>query len=184
MTIGLRQRELLGLKWSDLDWLGRSLHIRRQLMRKRGGGFTFSEPKTKAGRRTVILGPITFEKVKKHSERLQQERIIAGDQWQENNLMFPSKVGTPIDPCNLYKRFRKLTNKAGLPGIRFHDLRHTAASIMLSNGVAPNIVSRRLGHSKPSVTLDIYGHLIPGMQREVADLMDVLVAPIQVEFAP
>ena len=92
-------------------------------------------------------------------------------------MIFPSQKGTPADRDNLRRHFKSLLSEAGLPEIRFHDLRHTAASLMLNNGVPVIVVSRRLGHAKPSITLDIYGHLIPTKQREAASLMDQLLTP-------
>ena len=104
--------------------------------------------------------------------------------WPENGLIFPSSKGTPSDPRNLLRVFKPLLKKADLPDIRFHDLRHTAATLMLLNGIPIIVVSRRLGHSKPSVTLDIYGHYLPGMQEKVASLMDELVTPVETKWQP
>ena len=94
--------------------------------------------------------------------------------------MFPNRRGRPGDQSNLRKDFKAVVEKAGLPEIRFHDLRHTAASLMLNNGIPAIVVSRRLGHSKPSTTMDIYGHLYHEMQEEAARVMDELVTPIQI----
>lgn len=103
------------------------------------------------------------------------------DKWQDYDLMFTS-IGTPIGKYNLVKSFKKLAQEAGLPKIRFHDSRHTAASLMLNNGISVIVVSRRLGHAKPSTTLDVYGHLIPSKQQEVAQLMDELLTPVSIEI--
>jgi len=182
IATGMRQSELLGLLWSDLDWRRRSITVQRQL--KRGGkkGDYFSTPKTRAGRRSILLGNRTFEKLREHYNRQLVERRKMGDRWQENNLIFPSSVGTPLDQYNLYHNFKGLLQRAGLPDIRFHDLRHTAASLMLNHGIPVIIVSRRLGHSKVSITLDTYGHLIQEMQNEAAELIDELMNPIKVEL--
>src|SRR4030042_4814694 len=107
-----------------------------------------------------------------HYERQQAVRRAAGEKWVEHGLIFTNSIGGPIIPRNLLRDFYKLIKAAGLPRIRFHDLRHTAASLMLNNGVPAIVVSRRLGHSKASITLDVYGHLIPGMQAEAAELID------------
>ncbi len=112
--------------------------------------------------------------------RQYRERQVAGDRWQDWELIFPSTIGTPMDNVGLRKSFKALIKQAGLPEIRFHDLRHTAASLMLNYGVPVIVVSRRLGHSKPSITLDVYGHLIPGMQEEAATLMDEILTPLEV----
>lgn len=90
-------------------------------------------------------------------------------------MVFPSTIGTPIDPTNILKKFRQALKKAGLPKIRFHDLRHTSASLMLNNGVDVLVASKRLGHAKPSITLDVYGHLLTSVQDRVANKMDDLI---------
>lgn len=91
-------------------------------------------------------------------------------------MVFPSTIGTPIDPTNLLKKFRQSLKKAGLTRLRFHDLRHTSATLMLNNGVDVLVASKRLGHAKPSITLDVYGHLLSSAQDEVADKMDSLLS--------
>jgi hypothetical protein len=183
-TTGMRQSERLGLRWSDLDWEGCSLQIQRQLKLTNSAHYYYEPPKTKAGRRTVVLGKKTIEKLREHHERQQLERIQAGQKWVEKDLIFPSSIGTPMDQANLLKEFKQLIKAAGLPEIRFHDLRHSAASLMLNHGIPVIVVSRRLGHSKPSVTLDVYGHLMPGMQNEAADLMDELGTPVNFALHP
>ena len=179
VTTGLRLGELMGLKWSDLDWVHRRLHIQRQLQRQRTG-LEFSEPKTAAGRRVIVLGEATVEKLRKHLDLQLAERQAAAKYWKENDMMFPSSRGTPMDPSNLYHNFKSLLKKANLPDIRFHDLRHTAATLMLQQGTHPKIVQERLGHSNISMTLDTYSHVLPGMQDEVAGKMDDLLTPINV----
>ncbi len=182
---GMREMELLGLKWKDLDWLNQTLKVERQLLRPHGEGIQFSSPKTKYGKRTLKLGSKTIEALRKHCELQQQDRIKASDQWQELGLMFPNHYGGPLEFRNLIRDYKKLLQDAGLPPIRFHDLRHTAASIMLSHNVPVIVVSRRLGHSKPSITLDIYGHLMANAQNEVADLLDEVITPIELQkFIP
>ncbi len=125
----------------------------------------------------------TVEKLRHHYDRLLTKRKLAGGHWQEMDLVFPSTVGTPINQSNMNKSFKKLLELIGLPSIRFHDLRHTAASLMLNYGIPVIIVSRRLGHARQSITLDIYGYLIPGKQEEVAELMDSLLTPIEIQLS-
>jgi integrase len=182
ITTGMRQAELLGLKWQDLDWERRLVQVQRQLKRQKGGGFYSTQPKTKSGKRTIALGKTTIEKLRHHYDCLLTKRQLAGGIWQEMDLIFPSTVGTPINQSNMNKSFKKLLDLTGLPRIRFHDLRHTAASLMLNYGIPVIIVSRRLGHARPSITLDIYGHLIPGKQEEAAELMDSLLSPIEIQL--
>jgi integrase len=181
---GMRQAELIGLKWEDLDWEKRTLQVRRQVVRFYDGSYEFSKPKSKAGYRTVTLGKQVLEVLRAQQEKVWQMRKTGGENWQEFDLMFPTRVGTPIQNCNLRRGFRKLLQESGLPKIRFHDLRHTAASLMLNYGIPVLIVSRRLGHAKASITLDVYGHLVPGKQEEAATLMDELMTPVSLEIAP
>ena len=177
---GMRQAELLGIKWSDLNWTTGQLQVRRQAQRSPGKGYIFCEPKTKAGRRIVPLGEASLNVLRKHLENQRVQKLFTGSRWQDLDLIFPSTIGTPIDLCNLRKEFRRVLDDAGLPGIRFHDLRHTAASIMLKHNIPIFTVSRVLGHSRPSITLDIYAHMIPGMQELVAKIMDEAITPIPV----
>ncbi|MCC7130131.1 MAG: hypothetical protein B6D39_04800 [Anaerolineae bacterium UTCFX2] len=177
VTTGMRQMEILGVKWSDLDWIKKTLKVERQLIR--GEGVQFSQPKTRYSRRTIVLGKTTLEVIGRHYDRQNEIRKKAGEGWTENGLIFTTANGNPIHFRNLMRDFKNLLQAAGLPMIRFHDLRHTAASLMLNNGVPVIVVSRRLGHARPSITLDVYGHLIPGMQEEAARLMDELITPVE-----
>ncbi len=182
ISTGLRQGEILGLKWSDLDWEAASLQIQRQVQRAPGEGLKLVEPKSAAGRRLIVLGPSTLEKLLKHSKKQRSDRILVGEQWQENDLIFPSTVGTPMDQKRLHTNFKKLLRKAELPEIRFHDLRHTAATLMLQQGIHPKVVQERLGHSQISVTLDTYSHVLPAMQKEAALKIDELISPIAIDL--
>lgn len=179
VTTGLRQGELLGLKWSDMDWTNRRLRIVRQLQRL-PGSLVFSEPKSAAGRRVIALGAATLEKLQHQQDLQSEERRNAGESWKENDLIFPSPLGTPMDPSNLYHGFKALLKAAGLPDIRFHDLRHTAATLMLQQGVHPKVVQERLGHSDITLTLNTYSHVLPAMQEEAAEKLDTLLTPIDV----
>jgi integrase len=181
---GARQMELLGLKWADLDWDRRTLKITRQLNRPDGSGVSFSAPKTRHGKRTIPLGVKTIDILRKHYQLQQAERQAAAEAWQEHDLIFTTSNGTPIHPRNLLRDFKILLRNAGLPAIRFHDLRHTAASLMLNDNIAPIMVSRYLGHARASITMDIYAHLIPTMQAEVADRIDDLILPVPVQLNP
>lgn len=180
VTTGLRQAELFGLKWSDLDWDTMRLHVQRQIQRVKGKGLVFTEPKTAKGRRVVVLGKTTMAILKEHYKRQQLERRFAGDSWEENDLIFTSTIGTPIDHRNLSREFKELLKEAGLPDIRFHDLRHTAATLMLQQNIHPKVVQERLGHSDISLTLNTYSHVLPGMQEEAAAKMDTLLTPIEI----
>ena len=128
VTTGMRQMELLGLKWTDLDLIKQTLKLERQLDRHRSEGVQFTQPKTRFGRRTVALGTQSIEILRSHNKRQHAERKDAGDRWQDHGLIFATRNGTPIHPCNLLRDFKEFLHNAGLPEIRFHDLRHTAAS--------------------------------------------------------
>ena len=175
---GMRMGELFGLRWSDLQWISGRIYVRRQVQYVPGHGWSFVEPKTRSGRRTIKLGEGVLQALQEHLVRQQEERTAVGERWVENELIFPSKTGTPMDASNLRLDFYQVLQNAGLPKIRFHDLRHTAASLMLNHGIPVIVVSKILGHSKPSITMDIYGHLYNEMQDEAAQLMDELVTPI------
>ncbi len=178
ITTGMRRGELIGLKWDDVDWIKRTITIQRQLSPPDNTGVRFLSLKTKSGKRSVKLGEKTILVLRDHYERQQLRRQAAGNGWIDCGLIFPNTKGVPISACHLYRVFQELLEAAGLPKIRFHDLRHTSASLMLNNDIPPIVVSRRLGHSKASTTLDLYGHQLPSMQAEAAELMDNLVTPI------
>ena len=182
LTTGMRQGEILGLKWSDIRWQKGALNIRRQVIKNNGEGFTFTSPKTRSGIRMIPISETCLQMLRLHHEQQNQVKAFAGDRWREHNLVFTSIIGTPVDRSNLRKDFQSILKNSNISRIRFHDLRHTAASLMLNNGVPILSVSRMLGHSKPSVTLDIYGHLMIGKLGEVAQLMDTLVTPVPVQF--
>ena len=179
---GMRQGELLALRWSDLDWRKGNLRVQRQTQRVTGQGMVFVAPKTKSGRRTIPLGDEMLQILRQHWEKQQLEKALAGERWQDLDLIFPTRWGTTQCPSNVLKEFKAVLHAAGLRKIRFHDLRHTAASLMLNSNVPAFVVSKILGHSKPSTTLDIYGHLIPVMHQEVGNLMDELLTPIEVKM--
>jgi integrase len=182
VTTGMRQMELLGLLWTDLDWTEKAITVQRQLLRKHENGVIFAAPKTKFATRVVALGDEVMGVLRAHYEKQQLDRQIAGKRWHETGLIFTTTKGTPVRHLYILKDFKVLLKKAGLPDIRFHDLRHTAVSLMLNHGVPLIVVSRRVGHSNPSITLNRYGHLIPHLQEEAARLMDKLVVPIEVNL--
>ena len=182
VTTGLRMGELMGLQWSDLIWTTGRLRIQRQVQRVTGQGIQLVPPKTKAGKRVVTLGTVALEKLRMHYNLQHQERISAAHRWKENDLVFSSTQGTPLEPRTIQKHFKVLLKGAGLPKIRFHDLRHTAATLMLEQGAHPKIVQERLGHSAISHTLDTYSHVLPDMQGEVAEALDEMLKPIDVKL--
>ena len=173
VVMGMREGELLALKWENVDLENGILSVKYNLKRIPGGGLTVGKPKTESSIRSIKLGEDTITVLKEHKRYLEQEAI--NDYWHDEGFVFPSSVGTAIDPSNLLKQFRELLEIAELPRIRFHDLRHTAASLMLNNGVDVLVASQRLGHAHPSITLDVYGHLMPSMQSRAAEIIDSLI---------
>lgn len=177
---GMRQGELLGLMWKDIDWINRQIHIQRQLSRVPNGSLVFSEPKTTKGRRTIVISPTMVESLRKHLEEQDNNKKVEGEKWEENDLIFPTKLGTPLHHANLFREYKELLKETGLPLLRFHDLRHTAATLLLQLGVHPKIVQERLGHADISMTLNTYSHVLPSMQIDAALKMDELLNPIEV----
>ena len=174
LSCGLRRGELLGLKWTDLD-LGpkATLRVARQLQRMRdGSGLKFTTPKSGKGR-AIRLPRRAVEALKAHRARQAEEKLKAGSLYQDEGLIFTTEVGTPLEPSNIDRRsFKPLLKKAGLPDIRFHDLRHTCATTLLKMGQHPKFVQDLLGHANISLTLDTYSHVLPGMGDGLADAMD------------
>lgn len=183
LTTGMRSSELRGLTWSDVDWIRGTISIRRQIQDIPGQGALTGSPKTDSGIRTIMLGETTLNELKSQRQRNEIERAMAGNSWQENNLIFPSSIGTPFSKTDLQRDFWKVLSMANLPRIRFHDLRHTAASLMLIHGIPPLVVSKILGHSNPSVTLTIYAHSTLDMQADAVRIMDEIVTPIPVDVS-
>jgi integrase len=179
---GMRRGELIGLKWEDVDWQTSTIQIRRQVYEPEGGGYRFQEPKTQRGRRSIRVGPGLLEALRyQFNHLLPTARQFAGEQWQELDLVFPSAKGTPRNGYELSKEFRRLAELAGLPGIRFHDMRHTAASLMLAHGEPPVQVAAILGQSL-AVLLDTYAHFIPGGEERAALLMDQLTTTTAIDL--
>ncbi len=176
LNTGMRQGELLALKWEDID-LERSLVRVRRTLTHSDKGFVLGEPKTKKSRRTIRLTAGSVQALRDHPTRQLEEMERVGSIYEPGGLMFATEAGTIINPSNLRNRsFKRLLKCAGLRPIRFHDLRHTCATLLLSKDVNPKIVSEMLGHSSVSITLDIYSHLLPDMQEKAAQaLEDALV---------
>jgi len=174
IALGLRQGEALGLRWADVDLDAGTLRVRHALQRI-DGTLQLVEPKTKRSRRTIPMPPTVTATLRAHRVRQREERLVAGARWQEHDLIFPSTIGTPADARNVVRRFHAILDRAGLPAMRFHDLRHTCASLLLAQHIPPRVVMEILGHSNISMTLDIYSHVTPALQREAAQGMETLL---------
>ena len=171
LATGLRRGELLALKWEDIYLNAEKLSVRRTLGRSSTQGIVIAEPKTAQGRRTLRLSSPLVAALKAHRKRQLEQRLQAGPEWREGGWVFTTSVGTTINPRGLGIDFGRMLTKAALPAIRFHDLRHSAATIALSENVHPKIVSEMLGHSRISLTLDVYSHSLPTLQAEAAERM-------------
>jgi integrase len=173
---GMRQGEMLALRWQDVDIENAVLSVRRTLTR-RGGKVAFGEPKTKKSRRSIRLTPQAVDALRAHLERQLRDMEILGDHYQDQGLIFTTDTGAPINPSNLRQRsFTPLLKRAGLPHMRFHDLRHTCATLLLSRGVHPKFVQELLGHATIAITLDTYSHVMPSMGDATAKAMEDALA--------
>lgn len=175
LTTGMRQGELLGLRWRDVDLERASVQI-RGTMQATKEGLQFAETKTRGSRRHVLLPSRTVDALRRHRAAQAQERLRLGPAWEDNDLVFANEVGKPIAAGNLLKRsFEPLLKRAGLPRMRFHDFRHSAATLLLEQGIQAKIVQEMLGHTRISTTLDLYSHVTPTMQRQAADAFDAIL---------
>jgi integrase len=170
---GLRQGELLGLRWEDVDLETGALQVRRTLSESRERGHIFEPPKNGKGR-NVRLTAKARAALKDHRKRQLEERMRLADLWEDNGLVFPNQVGRTMNASNLAARsFKPLLKRAGLPeAVRVHDLRHTCATILFQLGHHPKKVQELLGHANIGITLDTYSHVLPGMGDDLADAMD------------
>ncbi len=171
-STGLRIGEATGLCWNDIDLDSGRIVIQRALQRQNGVGLVFVEPKTERSRRTVHLSAGAVSALREHRKRQAVERLQAGPLWDGQGLVFCTLTGKPIGPSDVDKAFHRALDQAGLPKIRVHDLRHTAATLLLSQGVHPKVVQEMLGHSTITLTLDTYSHVIPMLHQQAAELMD------------
>jgi integrase len=173
---GLRQSELLGLKWEDVDLEAKRLSVRRILSAAKNGP-TFTTPKSNKSR-TVRLTPRAVEALHVHKKRQAEEREKLGKPWRDHGLVFCSQVGTPLNRNNVHTRsFKPLVERAGLPPtLRFHDLRHTFATLMLKGGEHPKVVQEMMGHATINITLDTYSHVLPDMQDKAANRLGDLLS--------
>jgi len=170
ISTGLRRGELLGLKWGDVDFDRGILVVRRTVQRTVNGLIVKEQPKTDNSRRLVNISPATVDVLRQHQKRQAEEMLKFG--LRDIEFIFTNTVGNLMEPRKVNHIFDRIIGKAGIPKIRFHDLRHTHATMLLKQGIHPKIVSERLGHSSIGITLDIYSHVIPSMQREAAVAID------------
>jgi integrase len=178
LAYGLRRGEALGLHWSALDWDAATLKVTHGVKRvqdrtasDRHTRLVIGELKTAHSRRTLFLTPQLLDLLGQHRSRLARERKAVGEAWKDHGLIFPSELGTPLDPDNVSHVFSRISRRAGLGHWHLHELRHSGASLMLAQGTDLYVVSEVLGHSSVAITKDVYGHLVAGQKRAAAILM-------------
>jgi integrase len=176
VSTGLRQAELLGLRWRDIDLDMCAISV-SQVLYKRRGVCQFKEPKTTHSRRRVDMTPKLACFLREY--RLERESLYRqlGKELTLDSLVFANAEGEPFDPCVLGHSFKRAAKRAGLENVRFHDLRHTFASLMLMRGAKPKVISEALGHSSVAFTMDVYSHIIEGMQSDAMALLDEVLPP-------
>ncbi len=180
LTAGLRPSEVLGLTWEDCDLDRGTVVVRRSLTRLLTGEWSLTEPKTPKSRRTVPLPATLLSKLRAHRKQQAEEKMLLGPEYESHGLVFATKSGAPLIQNNLSRREMKDALKAaGLSEkLRWYDLRHTCATLLLAAGENPKVVAERLGHSTVTLTLDTYGHVLPGMQERATERLEALL------FAP
>ncbi len=171
LATGLREGELFALQWQDINFDEGTLEVRQGLQRT-PDGYRIRNPKTRTSKRTIALASHVVEALREHRQRQELEKRVLGEIWDNTyDLVFPNAFGRPKKPANfIRKQFPRVLAKAGLPDINFHDLRHTAATLLLRRGVHIKVVSEMLGHASVGITLGIYAHVLPNMQRDAADM--------------
>jgi integrase len=172
VATGMRRGELLGLRWHDINFAEGSLVVRHTMDRAGKYGIIENDPKTEKSKRKIILPRFVLDTLMQHKVDQAKMREKAGLAWQERDIVFSNELGGFTEPTHLNRRFKNLLKKEGLPVIRFHDLRHSAATILLGMNVPGKVVQELLGHSTISTTIDRYSHVLPSMQWEMRDKLD------------
>jgi integrase len=177
LTTGFRRGEALGLRWRDVDWTRATLTVQQQVVIRHGAP-AISEPKSKAARRTIEVDPVTLGYLEGHQEK-QVSLRQAARHWQSMDLVFCTGMGTPINPANLYRAFKPIVKASGVyAGLSLHDLRHSHATHLILAGHPITEVSRRLGHSKTSMTFDVYGHLLSDRESGISGSIQGMLFPV------
>jgi len=168
VTTGMRRGEILALRWSDVDLERATLSVTQSLEKTRHGGLRFKQPKTKRGRRSISLLSMLVDALRKHRADQAELYLSLGVGWGEHGLVCAKLAGEPVNPNTLTSGFASFVKSLDIPQVRFHDLRHTHATHLLKQGVHPKVAQERLGHATIAVTLDLYSHVMPGMQENAA----------------
>jgi integrase len=180
IAVGLRLGEALGLQWADIDFDKRTLTVRHQLQRI-DGVLKLVEPKTAKARRTIPLPAFAIDSLRSHRAKQLEMSLFNADVWQKSDLVFTSTIGTPADPRNIRRTLYQILEDFDLPKLRFHDLRHTCATLLLAQGTDARTIMETLGHSQITLTMNTYSHVMPQLQRDAADRMDAVFGELKKE---
>lgn len=175
LTTGMRLGEICALQWDDINFKAGTVSVRATMARTKENSLFRKTTKTKQSTRLVELSPKVVKALKSHKTAQARERLEAGEGWHDMGYVVCRPDGRPLWPQGVDRQLKSLFKKAGLPEYSSHVMRHTAATLMLAQGVHPKIVQERLGHSSIKVTLDLYSHVIPGMQRQAADRLEEML---------
>jgi integrase len=180
VSTGLRLGELLGLAWPDVDLAAGTLTVRRSLAMATEGGWALAQPKSARARRTIPLPAVSGDALRRQHTRQDAARAAAGSAWQDRNrLVFTDTIGRPLHPHAVSSAFQRAREAAGVPHVRFHDLRHSAATLMLAEGVPLAVISEWLGHSGIAVTAAHYAAVVPALRQDAANAMDRALAGVE-----
>jgi integrase len=171
LATGMRQSEMLGLQWPEIDLDAGLIRVRWQLKHEEGR-WVWKQPKTRRSRRQIALSASTVAILRAHRVAQEEQRLLMGSAWEDHELVFCTRHGRPLAARNIYRAFHSLLEKGGIRRVRFHDLRHTAATLLLASRVNPKVVSEMLGHAAVAITLDIYSHVLPDMQQDAAATLE------------
>ncbi|MEK3890204.1 site-specific integrase [Bacillus sp. FSL K6-3431] len=177
---GMRQGEVLGLKWDALDFDNKTIHVHRAIKRKEGG-HVLDDLKNDPSYRSISMSESLMFELKKHKTRQKEEKLKLGEDYDDQGFVVATAVGSFVLPTNIGRAFRIMLKKTKVKQIRFHDMRHTHASLLFSQNIHPKIVQERLGHSSIQITLDTYSHMLPNMQEAAAAKLDEMFADKNIE---
>lgn len=176
ISLGLRQGEILGLRWQDVELDRGVVRVRHALQRfGKAAGWKLVEPKSESGRRSVKLPGSMVAILRSHRKRQLEERLAAGERWKVNDFVFATQTGGPLEGCNLNRDVKRLLKAAGLPELNFHKMRHSCATFLLAQNVPARVVMDVLGHSDIRLTLNTYSHVIEQLQDTAAAEMETVL---------
>jgi integrase len=178
ITAGLRLGEALGLPWRYVNWNDGTILVRQAIQRQTGVGFVVEELKTPKSRRIVPLMDVAIEALRIQQESQSRERSERGHAWHDTEFVFTSDVGTPLDPANVRRQYYQALDWADMPKVRLHDLRHTASTLMASEGIPVHVIQAIMGHTTSVTTMDVYIHVLPASYQELTERMNAAYARV------